>query len=85
MANFLYQLHEKEYEYIMDTEEPFSVIVNAMSRSEAKFASETETVPTFAQVRLLQNPAGGVNSYMLDFKRHDGDFFAFKNFYQKVY
>ncbi len=48
MTNFLYQLHEKEYEYIMDTEEPFSVIVNAMSRSEAKFASETETVPTFA-------------------------------------
>ena len=87
MADFLYILNEKEYHYKFDAEEPFSVIVNVMSRIDAEFEQKTDepAVETFAKVRLLQNPAGGKNAFVLDFKIHEGNFFAFRNFYQKVY
>ncbi len=63
MANFLYQLQEQEYNYKFDPESssPFSVIVNSLTTTEAKFAEPTEepAITTMAQVSLLKNVANG--------------------------
>ena len=84
IAQFILALEKGKLKYSFDTEEAYSITIEVPPREDPCNEAGEDDAPILAQVQLLKNP-GAKDSFLLNFKRVQGDFFSVNEFYQKCY